>query len=154
MSGTQPRDDGVLRNISLAALLLMALALVGLLFRGAFSSSQPVAVIAEILAVVLMLWARLTFGQRSFHATANPSAGGLVTTGPYRFIRHPIYTAACLFGWSGILAHWSAINAMLGVLLIVGAVGRMLCEERLIIEIYPEYHDYARATRRMVPYIF
>ncbi len=144
----------MLRNISLAALLLMALALVGLLFRGAFFSSQPVPIMAEILAVALMVWARLTFGQRSFHAAATPSAGGLVTTGPYRFIRHPIYTAACLFGWSGILAHWSAINAMLGVLLLAGAVGRMLCEERMVVEIYPEYRDYARSTKRMVPYIF
>jgi protein-S-isoprenylcysteine O-methyltransferase Ste14 len=144
----------VLRNISLAALLLMALALVGLLFRGAFFSSQPVAGMVEVLAVALMVWARLTFGQRSFHAAANPSAGGLVTTGPYHFIRHPIYTAACLFGWSGILAHWSAINVMLGVLLFVGAVGRMLCEERLVTEIYPEYRDYAQSTKRMVPYIF
>jgi len=144
----------VLRTISLAALLLMALALVGLVVRGAFFPSQPAAIMAQVTAVALMVWARLTFGQRSFHAAANPSAGGLVTTGPYRFIRHPIYTAACLFGWSGILAHWSLINVMLGVLLFVGAVGRMLCEERLIIEIYPEYRDYAQATKRMVPYIF
>ena len=144
----------MLRTISLAALLLMALALAGLVVRGVFFPSHPVAIMAEILAVALMVWARLTFGRRSFHAAANPSAGGLVTTGPYRFIRHPIYTAACLFGWSGILAHWSAINVMLGVLLFVGAVGRMLCEERLIIEIYPEYRDYAQSTKRMVPFIF
>ena len=144
----------MLRTISLVSLLLMALALAGLVVRGVFFPSHPVAIMAEILAVALMVWARLTFGRRSFHAAANPSAGGLVTTGPYRFIRHPIYTAACLFGWSSILAHWSAINVMLGVLLFVGAVGRMLCEERLIIEIYPEYRDYAQATKRMVPYIF
>jgi protein-S-isoprenylcysteine O-methyltransferase Ste14 len=144
----------VLRKISFAALLLMALALVGLLVGGAFFSSQPGVILAEVAAVALMVWARLTFGQRSFRAAANPSAGGLVTTGPYRYIRHPIYTAACLFGWSGILAHWSLINALLGVLLIIGAIGRMLCEERLIIEAYPEYRAYAQDTKRMVPYIF
>lgn len=144
----------MLRTISLAALLLMALALVGLLVRGAFFSSQPVAILAEAAAVALMVWARLAFGHRSLQAAANPTAGGLVTTGPYRFIRHPIYTAACLFGWSGILMHWSLINVLLGVLLIAGGVVRMLCEERLIIELYPEYRDYARATKRMVPYIF
>lgn len=132
----------------------MALALAGLAVRGAFFSSQPVAIMAEVAAVALMIWARLAFGNRSFHAAANPTPGGLVTSGPYRFIRHPIYTAVCLFGWSGILAHWSLINVLLGALLFVGAVGRMLCEERLIIEIYPEYRDYAQATKRMVPYIF
>jgi protein-S-isoprenylcysteine O-methyltransferase Ste14 len=144
----------VLKTISLASLLLMALASVGLVVRGAFYSSHPVVIVAEVTAVALMAWARLTFGQRSFRAAADPSAGGLVTTGPYRFIRHPIYTAACLFVWSGILAHWSLINALLGALLIIGAVGRMLCEERLIIEVYPEYRAYAQATKRMVPYIF
>jgi len=144
----------VLRTISLAALLLMALALVGLVVRGAFFSSQPVAIMAEVAAVALMVWARLTFGSRSFHAAANPTAGGLVTTGPYRFIRHPIYTAVCLFGWTGVLAHWSLINVLLGALLLVGAVARMLCEERLIIEVYPEYRAYAQASKRMVPYVF
>lgn len=32
------------------------------------------------------------------------AAGGLVTNGPYRFIRHPIYTAVCLFVWTGVLS--------------------------------------------------
>ena len=144
----------MLRTISLAALLLMALASAGLLVRGAFFSSQPAVIMAEVTAVALMIWARLAFGRRSFHAAANPTAGGLVTTGPYRFIRHPIYTAVCLFVWPGILAHWSPVNVLLGALLSAGAVGRMLCEERMIIEVYPEYRDYARATKRMVPYIF
>lgn len=144
----------VLRIISLASWLLMALALLGLVLRGAFSSLQPVAIMLEISAVALLLWARLTFGKRSFHAAANPTAGGLVTTGPYRFIRHPIYSAVCLFGWTGILMHWSLINVLLGVLLLAGAVGRMLCEERLLIEAYPEYREYALATKRMVPFIF
>lgn len=144
----------MLRTVSLAALLLMALALAGLIVRHSFFASQPVAIIAEVAAVALMVWARLTFGHRSFHAAANPTAGGLVTTGPYHFIRHPIYAAVCLFGWAGILAHWSLINALLGGLLVAGAVARMLCEERLIVAVYPEYRDYAKVTWRMVPYVF
>jgi len=132
----------------------MALALLGLVIRGAFLSLPPLALMVEAGAVALMVWARLTFGQRSFHAAANPTAGGLVTNGPYRFIRHPIYTAVCLFGWTGIVLHWSSINVLLGALLFAGAVGRMLCEERLIIEVYPEYRAYSQATKRMVPYIF
>lgn len=144
----------MLKTFSLAALLLMMFAIAGLVVRDSFFSLQPVAIMAEILAVALTVWARLTFGRRSFHAAANPTAGGLVTTGPYRLIRHPIYTAVCIFGWSGILTHWSPINALLGALLFAGAVGRMLCEEHLIMEVYPEYRDYAQATKRMVPYIF
>lgn len=148
------REQTILKSISLGGLLVMAAALVALAMRRSLFSSFPVVIAVQCAAVALMLWARITFGRRSFHPVANPTAGGLVTTGPYHFIRHPIYTAACFFGWAGLLAHWSVVNALLGVLLVVGALSRMLCEERLVTATYPEYREYARATKRMVPYIF
>lgn len=151
-NGGERRD--VLRFFSLASLLLMAIAMAGLVIRGVFFSTQPLVILAEVTAAALMVWARLIFGRRSFHAAANPTAGRLVTTGPYRYIRHPIYTAICLFAWSGILAHWSLINILLGVLLLAGAIGRMLAEEQMLASIYPEYREYARVTKRMAPYIF
>ena len=144
----------MLRTISLAALLLMAFASVCLVVRDSLFSPQPLVIGAEAVAAALMVWARWTFGYRSFHAAANPTVGGLTTTGPYRFIRHPIYTAVLLFGWAGVLAHWSPINALLGALLLIGAIARMLCEERMLIAVYPEYRAYAQATKRVVPYVF
>lgn len=144
----------MLKTISLFALLLMALALTGLAIRGAIFSSHPVAIILEITAAMLMIWARVTFGARSFHAAANPTSGDLITTGPYRFIRHPIYTAMCLFAWSGILTHWTLIDAALGSLLLLGAVTRILSEERLLVKRYPAYQEYANSTKRMLPFIF
>jgi protein-S-isoprenylcysteine O-methyltransferase Ste14 len=143
-----------LKIASIGGLALMALALAGLIVRGSLFSLEPLVIGAQSAAAALMIWARVVFGRRSFHAAANPTAGGLVTTGPYRFIRHPIYAAACLFGWAGVASHWSAINAQLGVLLLVGALVRMLCEERLVALAYPEYREYAQVTKRIVPYLF
>jgi protein-S-isoprenylcysteine O-methyltransferase Ste14 len=144
----------MLRNLSLTALLLMALALVGLLLNDSLLSASPIVIAVQGAAVALMAWARVTFGLRSMHAGADPTAGGLVTTGPYHFIRHPIYTAACLFGWAGVVAHWSLTAALCGALLFAGALVRMLCEERLVAETYPAYREYARVTKRMIPYVF
>lgn len=132
----------------------MAASLVGLYAIHVLISPQPIAVILQVLAVALMVWARVTFGRRSFHASADPTAGGLVMTGPYRYIRHPIYTAACLFGWGAVVAHWSELSAALGVLLIAGAIIRILCEERLLVSSYPEYISYRKTTKRMLPYVF
>jgi protein-S-isoprenylcysteine O-methyltransferase Ste14 len=144
----------MLRNLSITALLLMALALVGLLLNDSLLSASPIVIAVQCAAVALMAWARVTFGLRSMHAGADPTAGGLVTTGPYHFIRHPIYTAACLFGWAGAVAHWSLTAALCGALLFAGALVRMLCEERLVAETYPAYREYARVTKRMIPYFF
>jgi len=144
----------MLKTLSWVGLLVMIAALVGLYLIGSLFSSHPLVIALQVGAVLLMLWARITFGLRSFHATANPTAGGLVTSGPYRYIRHPIYTAACLFGWAGILAHASAASIALGVVLLAGGLVRMLGEERLVAETYPEYGEYARRTKRMIPFVF
>lgn len=144
----------MLKTLSWVGLLVMIAALVGLYLIGSLFSRHPLVIAFQVGAVLLMLWARITFGLRSFHATANPTAGGLVTSGPYRYIRHPIYTAACLFGWAGILAHASAASIALGVVLLAGGLVRMLGEERLVAETYPEYGEYARRTKRMIPFVF
>lgn len=140
--------------ISILGLFVMVGALIGLYKIGVLFTAQPIAIALQLMAVALLVWARLTFGRRSFHAAANPTAGGLVTTGPYRIIRHPIYTAACLFGWGPVVVHWSLVSFALGILLLLGALMRMMCEERLVTQRYPEYVEYAKVTKRMVPYLF
>lgn len=139
---------------SLLALVLMLGSLLALAVTHALFSTAPLAIAVQCLAFALMLWARITFGRRSFHAGANSTAGGLVTTGPYRYIRHPIYTAACLFGWAGVLANESVSAALLGLILFFSALVRMLCEERLLTKHYPQYREYAIATKRMIPGVF
>lgn len=144
----------MLKVFSIVGVVVMVGALIGLYKIGVLFTAQPIAIALQLLAVALMVSARVTFGRRSFHAAANPTAGGLVTTGPYRIIRHPIYTAACLFGWAAIVVHWSLVSVALGILLLLGALLRMLCEEQLVKLKYPEYVEYAKVTKRMVPYLF
>src|ERR1044071_3255571 len=144
----------MLKVVSILGLIVMIVGIVGLYKIGVLFTGQPIAIALQVMAVALMIWARITFGVRSFHAAANPTAGGLVTTGPYRFIRHPIYTAACLFGWAGIIVHLSLAGVAFGVLLFLGAMARMLSEERLVKQRYPEYLDYSKVTKRMIPHVF
>ena len=144
----------MLKTISLLAVLAMMAAMVGLYAIGSLISFHPITIAIQVLAVALMTWARATLGSRSFHASADPTAGKLVKTGPYRYIRNPIYTAACLIGWAGIITHWSWQGAALGVLLVIGALVRILCEEQLLKQSYPEFLEYSKTTKRMIPYVF
>lgn len=139
---------------SILGYLLMVAGLGGLLAVHSLLSSSPIVIAVQAVAVALMAWARVTFGGRSFHAAASPTEGGLVTTGPYRFVRHPIYTAVVLFSFAGAFAHLSLLSAGLALLILLGVVVRMLLEERLLLARYPEYADYAARTKRMLPWIF
>jgi protein-S-isoprenylcysteine O-methyltransferase Ste14 len=144
----------MLKTLSVVGLFMMTGGVFGLWTVGSLFSPSPVVIGVQLAAVALMVWARVTFGRRSFHAAANPTEGGLVTTGPYRFIRHPIYTAICVFAWAGVAAHLSVVSAALGALVLAGGLVRMLCEEPLVAAVYPEYRDYARKTKRMIPFVF
>jgi len=128
--------------------------IVGLYRIGALFSPRPAVIGVQAAAVSLFLWARWTFGMRSFHPAANPTEGGIVTSGPYRWLRHPIYAAILLFAAAGAAARPSLAAAGFGALLAAGALIRALAEERLLVLRYPEYGDYARRTRRFVPLVF
>lgn len=87
--------------------LLMGGGLAALVVKNAVVSGNPAVILFQLAAIALMVWARVTFGRRSFHATANPTEGVLVTTGPYRFIRHPITQASA---FSRGLAYWGTYH--------------------------------------------
>ena len=142
------------KNFSLIGLAFATIAIVSLVFTDSLFATGPVGITIQVLAGLLMLWARLTFGRRSFHASAIPTEGGLVTTGPYKFLRHPIYAAILYFVWTGVTSHLSSLSCALAIVLTIGLIVRMLAEERLVTQKYPEYTEYAAQTKRIVPFIF
>jgi protein-S-isoprenylcysteine O-methyltransferase Ste14 len=144
----------VLKWGSALAFGLMVAGIIGLYYSGHLFGRHVWSIGVQIAAIALMIFARLTFGMRSFHATANPTEGGIVTTGPYAFIRHPIYAAATYLVWAGALDGPSAIAVTSAVLVTIGAVLRMWMEEQLLVDRYPEYRAYMARVKRVVPYVF
>ncbi len=148
-----PASAGARSALSILGFLLMIAGLVGLYRGHALVSRSPVVILLQLFAIFLLIWARATFGIRSFHASAGPTQGGLVTTGPYRYIRHPIYTSICLFTWAGAVGHLSAHSVRAALVVTIGAAMRMAMEEALLRERYPEYVAYARRTKRVIPFV-
>ena len=80
-------------------------------------------------------------------------SGELVTEGPYRYARHPIYGGGILFfaGW----ALFSSPAALAGVLALAVLWDRKAAlEERLLAERYQGYDEYRRDVRwRLIPFV-
>lgn len=144
------RNAGLLSTLAFAVLLA---AIGGLVWTRSLLGHGPVSLGLQVAAFLLMIWARATFGVRSFHAAANPTEGGLVTTGPYRYLRHPIYAAILLFVWVGVAANRSLSGAACGAVATAMLFLRMICEEALVRQRYPEYDAYARRTKRVIPFV-
>lgn len=139
--------------LSFFAFLLAVASLVFLLAIHHLLASNPFLIAVQVGAVLLMVWARLTFGLRSFHATASTTRGELVTEGPYRFWRHPIYVSIIYFVWAGQVQSPSAASIVGAVVVTLSLFARMVLEERVLLATYAGYAEYARRTKRFIPFV-
>jgi protein-S-isoprenylcysteine O-methyltransferase Ste14 len=116
--------------------------------------SYPASVFLSALGVIGIagsIYALLWLG-RSFSVL--PQARGLVTDGPYRFVRHPLYLAEFLVIFSRALElaqPWPLLAITLAVAL---QISRMHYEERVLSEEFPAYREYMRTTARLIPGVY
>jgi protein-S-isoprenylcysteine O-methyltransferase Ste14 len=128
--------------------------------RFGWSTVPASAQIAGFLAVggslVLVGWTLLSNPYASTAVRIQAERGHtVITTGPYAFVRHPMYLAVLLFvlGSGPALGSWWADLPLLPVLAVF--VRRTLFEDRMLQEELPGYDAYARKVRfRVVPGIF
>lgn len=136
------------------AYALLTIPLAFLVYTRRFFSHSPVVIGIQVAGLLVVVWARLTFGVRSLHAGSNPTKGGLVTTGPYRYVRHPIYAGALVVLAGTLVAHHD-VETLIAVGLVAAGLGvRIAAEERAVVRTYPEYTDYAKRTKRLIPFVF
>lgn len=77
--------------------------------------------------------------------------GELITSGPYKFIRHPMYTAV-LLGCAGMLVlNFSTMTAVLWAALCVVLTLKIQREEALLQMAYPRYNEYRTHTGALLP---
>ncbi len=142
------------KTTSIIALITAILGMIFLIEKHYLFSPNPVTIIIQVMAAGLMLWARITFGIRSFHGAANTTEGKLVTNGPYRYWRHPIYASLIYFVWASVIAH-PVLEVVLAALFIsIALFSRALLEEQFLYKAYVDYAAYAEKTKRIIPFVF
>ncbi len=142
--------------LKFSSLVAFAISIVGIIFlfkNNSIISDNIIAIIIQILAFGLMIWARITFGFKSFHASANAYKEKLVTNGPYKWLRHPIYAAVIYFFLACIISYPNIETIIAVALIVVSTIVRMLLEEKSLLENFAEYDSYSIRTKRLIPFV-
>lgn len=142
-----------MKRIANFALPILILSLIFLMVTGNFFSASPFVIAAQVLAVALMIWARRSFKAGQFSVLAEPKEGPLMSNGPYRFIRHPMYAAALLLIWLSVLGYVSTVTVIVAVIVTCVIFFRIGVEEQFLRERFSDYAEYARKTKRVIPYL-
>ncbi|HEX6945209.1 MAG TPA: isoprenylcysteine carboxylmethyltransferase family protein [Casimicrobiaceae bacterium] len=139
---------------SVVLVLLQFAALIGVVLPWGAAAFSPWGFAPLALATGVGAWTLAHNRLGNFSVLPEPKAGArLVVTGPYAYVRHPMYLAVLLFGL-GFLVGWRG-GAHAAAFVLLGAVLHVKSrrEEMLLAQRFPEYADYARRTRRLVPFV-
>src|SRR5262245_21534985 len=116
--------------------------------------SSSIGVILCVSGMAVLVWARQTLGRNWSQTVAAKKEPELVTSGPYRYVRHPMY-----FG-GFIAAIGSAIVCGGGWIFLIVILGslflwRVVAEDKLMAQQFPnEYAGYKKRTKTLIPYIW
>jgi len=117
----------------------------------------PTALAAAALCLIglaFAVWARVTLGRNWSGVVTLKEGHELIERGPYRFVRHPIYTGilTMFFATALALGHLAGFAATL--LMFASFWIKLRDEEKLMLQQFPgQYAAYRQRTRRIIPFV-
>jgi protein-S-isoprenylcysteine O-methyltransferase Ste14 len=107
-----------------------------------------------VIGLASAIWARIILGRNWSGVVTLKEEHELVERGPYRFVRHPIYTGILTMFFATALAQ-GYLSGFVGTLLMFASfwikLGR---EEELMLQQFPErYRAYQQRAKRIIPFV-
>ena len=144
---------------AIAGLMFFMLMIVPALDHRYHWSKVPshIVVAGDALVIAALLGFFLVMRENSFAASTIQveAAQRVISTGPYRFVRHPMYAAGTLLFVGSAFALGSLWALIMAVGVCAAMVARLLDEERFLSANLQGYDDYRRSVRyRLIPMVW
>ena len=108
-----------------------------------------------IIGILTMIWAVWTMRLSNLNMIPDVKHNSrLVTSGPYKFIRHPMYASVLLVTLILVINHLTLLRAGFWLVLLIDLHFKFSYEEKLLLTKFPEYSEYKSNTKRLVPFIY
>ncbi len=109
---------------------------------------------ADLLLVAGTTWSVWSLRYLGRNLSVIAQARGVADRGPYRFVRHPLYTGEIVSAFGLALAAGTAPAFALLVTLILMQLYRAFREEQVLVQALPGYREYRARTAALVPGLF
>lgn len=140
---------------SYGLVLIQFAAILAMLATGPWLAAGIGLQVLEAAGIVLGLWALLAMRLTNLHILPDvrPNAQ-LVQRGPYRLIRHPMYSALLITTGALVIGAFSWLRLGFWLVLLVDLLIKLRYEEGLLSAHHPGYSTYQQQTKRLVPFVY
>src|SRR6516165_187298 len=124
-----------------------------MVFFAALTSSALLNLMSSVCVIAGVALAIFTVLHLGKAFSLVPQARMLVRSGPYRWLRHPLYVCEEVAVFGTFLQFPSPITALIFATHIGIQVCRIIYEEKLLRETFVEYREYSASTWRLIPFV-
>lgn len=146
-------NRSLIKSLLFVAIQFACLGLIAL--TGPLIPSHTILLILELLGLGLGIWAILSMRIGNFNIIPDPlSRTKLVTTGPYSFIRHPMYLALLVTTLPLVLSNFDILRLGIWLILLIDLILKLDYEENLLVVELAGYDQYVQKTYRLIPLLY
>lgn len=138
------------------SMVIIQFTMLGLLiFTGPLFPDKWWAIALFVAGAFLGLWAIYTIRLGNLSILPYVKEGGkMVAKGPYRFIRHPMYTGLILIGWALVGGHFTPLRLTFALILSIALIIKLHLEEEYLKKSFQPYHEYSKKTKKLIPFVY
>ncbi|MGX7825816.1 methyltransferase family protein [Actinokineospora sp. 24-640] len=103
--------------------------------------------------MALRLWAIQVLGRFYSHLVVRQAEHGVVTTGPYAWVRHPAYTGMVVAN-AGFVVFFAGVLSVTAFALLVAAIAWRIKAEEAMLDMVPGYSQYSAGKPRLIPAVW
>ncbi len=122
---------------------------------GSLFSKTWYGLLIELSGVALAVWAVAIMRSNANVAPIPKVNGILITKGPYKIIRHPMYTAQVMAVFPLVLEHNTPYRVAALIILMITLLYKLHYEEKRLISHFGQpYKDYQKSSKRILPFVY
>jgi len=147
----------ITKTMSIKSIILVSIQMITMAYLLIFN--QPISydfwLFIQIFGISIALFGILTIKIGNFNIQPEVKSSTLITKGPYRIIRNPMYTGIFLFFLPIVFNDFNLINILVFNVLMITLMLKIFSEEQFLTERFGDnYTQYKKRTYRLFPYLF
>jgi protein-S-isoprenylcysteine O-methyltransferase Ste14 len=144
-----------IKSYTLVVIQLVCISLIA--FTGSIIPGNGFSRSLGIAGLLLGIWAIVTMRPGRFNITPDVSKNSnsrMVSWGPYKYIRHPMYASVLMITVAWVLDYFTTLRFVIWIVLLTDLIWKLRYEEKLLANRYVEYKRYQKRTKSLIPFVF